>query len=66
MNFDPKASGPRDDKGRFIPTLCNQCGDGHLRHQGDRLWACDGLLDPEDPNKELEACPAYHFDGSPT
>jgi hypothetical protein len=57
------STAPRDNHGRFLPTACDLCGCGNLRHQGEGHWQCDGLLDPEDPNKELEACPAYHFDG---
>lgn len=56
---------PQDDKGRFIPVKCELCGGGTLRYQGSGFWSCDGLLDPEDPNKELEACPAFHYDGEP-
>jgi hypothetical protein len=54
---------PRDNHGRFVPTACELCGDGSLKHQGSGHWTCDGLIDPEDPNKELQACPGHHFDG---
>jgi hypothetical protein len=56
---------PRDNKGQFVPLKCELCGCGALRHDGSKTWRCDGLLDPEDPNKKLEACWGYHFDGEP-
>lgn len=59
------AERPHDDKGRFVSTKCNLCDCGELRHEGDGHWRCDGLLDPEDPDKELEPCHAYHDDGEP-
>lgn len=56
-------TGPRDDKGRFIPRECPHCGCGKLEYEGHGVWACDGLVDPEDDRKELECCPFDHFDG---
>lgn len=56
---------PRDDKGHYVPLTCPVCDAGTLRHQGGHDWACDGLLDPNDPNKELEACWFTHTDGQP-
>ena len=54
---------PRDDKGRFVPLDCPNCGCGRLRLEDTRgVWECDGLMDPEDPSKELEVCTYAHFD----
>lgn len=55
-------SAPRDASGRFVPKECPVCG-GTLEYEGHGVWACDGLVDPEDPSKELECCPFDHFDG---
>ena len=43
---------PRDENGRFVPLACPvpTCG-GTLRYQGHRSWECDGLVDPENPNR---------------
>ena len=54
---------PRDNKGRFVPRACPICDNGHLQPDGDGYWRCDGLLDPEDENKELEPCLYTHHDG---
>lgn len=54
---------PYDDNGRFVPIKCELCDAGSLRHMGNGFWSCDGLLDPEDADKELQACPAFHQDG---
>ena len=53
---------PRDDKGRIISRRCSnpEC-DGILHYEGEGVWVCDGLLDPNDPAKELEACMNTHF-----
>lgn len=58
---------PRDERGRFVPTTCPlpDCTPGHLKYEGGGHWRCDGLLDPNDPNKELEACWFFHIDGEP-
>jgi len=56
---------PFDDKGRFVPLRCENCGCGELRDQGDGSWQCDGLADPGHPDKELEACTHTHYDGEP-
>lgn len=57
---------PRDNKGRFVPIDCPHfnCGGGRLRHQGNGLWCCDGLLDPGE-ECDLEACWFSHMDGQP-
>jgi hypothetical protein len=36
--------------------LCPQCSCGYVRKDPDGGYSCDGLMDPEDPNKPLEAC----------
>lgn len=61
-----KRARPYDWKGRFIPLACPvpSCG-GRLLHEGDGIWECDGLIDPDDPNKELEVCTYSHRDGDP-
>ena len=46
---------PRLRSGRFISSACPECGNGTLRQEGDG-WRCDGLIDPENPAAELEAC----------
>lgn len=55
---------PRDESGRFVPLDCPvpNCG-GRLVYQGYRSWECDGLIDPDDPTKELEPCVFDHIDG---
>ena len=53
---------PRDNNGRFVPKKCPVCG-GTLEYEGHGVWACDGLVDPETTDKELECCPFDHFDG---
>lgn len=60
-------SPPRDHHGRFIPVKCPDpnCGAGKLIYEGDGIWECDGLLDPENPNREFDACPYAHRDGDP-
>ncbi len=56
---------PQDDKGRFVPLTCPDVNcSGMLRHEGDGLWRCDGLVDPNDENKELEACNFIHRQGA--
>lgn len=54
---------PRDDKGHFIPLECPHCGNGILEYDGGSLWLCNGLADPGTTDKELEACPFWHWDG---
>ena len=60
---------PRDDKGRFVPLDCpNPLCSGRLQQDhefGREVWTCDGLVDPEDDNKELEACTFAHVPGDP-
>lgn len=61
---------PYDDKGRFVPLACPdpEC-DGNLVYESDPRfgghWRCNGLVDPNDPTKELDACTRTHFDGEP-
>jgi hypothetical protein len=61
---------PRDDKGHFVPRACpNPDCSGILQAEHEPgtglVWRCDGLIDPNDPNKELEACEFSHIDGQP-
>ena len=53
---------PHDDKGRFVPLACPECGVGTLRREGN-IWRCDGLAEPERDDQELEACEFTHSDG---
>ncbi len=59
---------PYDDRGRFVQLECadKNC-DGKLVYEADARfgghWRCDGLVDPNDDRKELQACPRTHFDG---
>lgn len=46
----------RGPHGKFISAHCPECGNGTLQREGDHL-ICDGLADPDHPNKELIACP---------
>ena len=61
---------PRDNKGHFVPLDCPDplCG-GRLQedsgYRGETIWTCDGLVDPEDDNKELQACNFSHRPGDP-
>lgn len=65
-NAEPKR--PIDSHGRFVSRRCPECGDGTLQlERADSAiygtsfdWACDGLVDPENPNVELQAC-SYQF-----
>jgi hypothetical protein len=55
---------PYDEAGHFVSKQCPIEGcDGKLVYEGNGSWACDGLVDPNDENKELEACLYAHFDG---
>lgn len=47
-----------------MPLACPDinCG-GTLRYEGEGHWRCDGLVDPNDENKPLLACPFVHFQG---
>lgn len=57
---------PYDERGRKVVKACpNPDCCGTLQHQGDGLWECDGLVDPNDQQKELEACAFSHQDGEP-
>lgn len=65
---------PRDDKGHFVPLDCPNpfCSAGKLVYEphtytyaAGGIWRCDGLVDPDDSNKELEACTFSHCDGDP-
>lgn len=66
---DTPSKRPIDDKGRFVPLTCPDinCG-GELRLEADPMtgalvWRCDGLIDPCDDNKPLEACSFTHWQG---
>jgi hypothetical protein len=55
---------PRDAAGRIIKRgPCDVCGYGNLQYEGNGIWQCDGLADPENDREELIQCPRYHFDG---
>lgn len=54
---------PRDQRGRFMSRDCPECEGGTLHYEGDGMWRCYGLRDPDDVNKPLEACPYTHSDG---
>lgn len=60
---------PYDDNGRFVPLACQDqnCGGGKLVLEDPEhgVWECDGMVDPNDPSKELEVCTYSHFDGEP-
>ena len=62
---------PYDSHGQYVPLDCSLCGAGKLQHQGvdsvngKGFWACGGLLDPEDADRDLEPCPNIHYDGEP-
>lgn len=55
---------PRDAIGRAISKDCPKCGYGKLEYAGNGFWTCNGLMDPENPQKELEACDFVHEDGT--
>lgn len=46
---------PRDKTGRFIPIVCPECSSGDMVLE-DGFWRCNGLADPGDDSKPLEAC----------
>lgn len=62
---------PRGPDGRFFKWKdgCPVCGTGDVICEGEEynraLWRCDGLIDPEDVNKPLDACPFTYVDGDP-
>ena len=57
---------PYDEQGRKVSRDCpNPDCCGTLQDIGNAIWECDGLVDPNDPNKELEACAFTHQDGEP-
>lgn len=62
---------PYDEKGRKLSRLCpNPDCSGTLQLEKDTLtgrevWQCDGLVDPNDPSQELQACEFSHIDGEP-
>jgi hypothetical protein len=48
---------PRNHKGQYVSNKCkNPLCSGKLVQVTPTLWECDGLVDPDDPNKELQAC----------
>lgn len=61
------AERPYDERGRFVPLACPHLGcDGKLVrevHHGWACWRCDGLIDPDDVSKPLDACEFQHVDG---
>lgn len=59
-----KSIGPRNAHGQLISRECPRCGCGTLQDAGDGFWRCDGLKDPDDDSKPLEACDYTHEDGT--
>lgn len=54
----------RDDRGRFVPLTCPRPNcDGKLHYEGNGVWHCDGLVDPENPQNELQACNYVRYQG---
>lgn len=57
---------PYNEKGHKVTRSCpNPDCSGTLQNMGNGSWECDGLVDPNDPNQELEACAFSHQDGEP-
>jgi len=57
---------PYDESGRIVSVNCpNQDCCGTLQYVGGGSWECDGLVDPGDPNKDLDACAFSHQNGEP-
>ena len=57
---------PYDENGRKVTRNCpNPDCSGTLQYVGNGTWECDGLVDPNDPDKELDACAFSHQDGDP-
>lgn len=54
---------PFDDKGRYVPLKCPDCGNGTLKYESNRTWICDGLADPIHDDLPLVTCEFYHIDG---
>jgi len=65
LDLDELPVAPRDDLGHFVGKECPECGNGKLVYEGNGHWRCDGLADPEDDNKPLDACAYQHDDGDP-
>jgi hypothetical protein len=65
LDLDELPVAPRDDLGHFVGKECPECGNGKLVYEGNGHWRCDGLADPEDENKPLDACTYQHDDGDP-
>lgn len=54
------------ETGRFIKTECPDLNcDGHLEYEGDYFSRCNGLVDPNDETKELQACEYSRYPVSP-
>lgn len=54
---------PRLKNGRFAPRDCPECQCGTLQYQEPGFWECDGLVDPENNQAELEPCHYGILDG---
>lgn len=55
----PKPEMPRDSRGRIVSRQCPECDCGTLQCVPTGYgfeWVCDGLADPNDDDKPLEAC----------
>ncbi len=56
---------PYDDKGKYVPLKCPECGNGSLKYDRDGCWICDGLADPVHDDLPLVTCEFWHVDGDP-
>jgi len=57
---------PKDENGRYVQRQCpNPACNGELAPQGGGNWACNGLVDPNNSQAELEVCTFSHKDGEP-
>lgn len=55
----PMPKAPRNKHGQVLSRICPECDCGTLQCERTAfgfVWRCDGLADPNDPNKPLEAC----------
>lgn len=63
-NSRVSSEGPRNEKGQYVTLTCPDINcSGQLVYGGDGKWYCDGLVDPNHPDKELEACGFAHWNG---
>lgn len=51
---------PRNSEGQFVSPKCDVCGCGDLVPSGEPgVFECNGLIDPENENVELQPCTNY-------